>query len=179
MTTSPLDAATFRRLAAQTLTYREVGQTAADVLPGGFHHVEISRSLGQGRELFESATERLMTWQMHERSGLAVRASSVDVQNDGVVVLGIRIGPLRLTAPCRVVYVLDEEARRGFAYGTLPGHPESGEEAFTIRPGADQQVTAIVRAFSRPASPLARIGGLASSSLQRRTTEAYLDALSD
>ena len=179
MTTSPLDGAAFRRLRAQTLTYREVGQTAADVLPGGFHHVEISRSLGRGRELFESASERLMTWQMHERSGLTVRASCVDVQIDGLVILGIRIGPLRLTAPCRVVYVLDEEARRGFAYGTLPGHPESGEEAFTIRLGADQHVTATIRAFSRPASLLARIGGPASSRVQKRATRAYLDALSD
>jgi uncharacterized protein (UPF0548 family) len=30
-------------------------------------------------------------------------------------------------APVRVVYVVDEPTRRGFAYGTLPGHPESGE----------------------------------------------------
>jgi uncharacterized protein (UPF0548 family) len=36
------------------------------------------------------------------------------------------LGPIRV--PCRVVYVLDEPERRGFAYGTLPGHPESGEE---------------------------------------------------
>ena len=30
-----------------------------------------------------------------------------------------------LRAPCRVVYVIDEPDVRGFAYGTLPGHPES------------------------------------------------------
>ena len=179
VTTSPLDGAAFRRLAAQTLTYQEVGQSAADDLPGGFHHVQMSRSLGRGRELFESATDRLMTWQMHERSGLTVRASCADVQIDGLVILGIRIGPFRLTAPCRVVYVVDETARRGFAYGTLPGHPESGEEVFTIRLGADLQVTATIRAFSRPASLLARIGGPASRRIQKRATRAYLDALSE
>jgi uncharacterized protein (UPF0548 family) len=30
--------------------------------------------------------------------------------------------------PCRVVYVVDEPRRAGFAYGTLPGHPEIGGE---------------------------------------------------
>ena len=34
----------------------------------------------------------------------------------------VHLGPVR--APCRVVYVVDEPDRRGFAYGTLPGHPE-------------------------------------------------------
>ena len=177
MTALPLDSADFRRLTAQTLTYQEVGQTAADDLPGGFRHVQVSRPLGRGREVFDSATDTLMTWQMHQRSGLTVRASSADVQVDGLVILGIRLGPLRLTAPCRVVYVVGEDTRRGFAYGTLPGNPESGEEAFTIRLGADQQVTATIRAFSRPASLLARIGGRATHRVQERATQAYLDAL--
>ena len=39
-----------------------------------------------------------------------------------------------LQAPCRVVYVIDEPDIRGFAYGTLPGHPESGEERFVGAP---------------------------------------------
>ena len=43
----------------------------------------------------------------------------------------VHLGPV--TAPCRVVYVVDEPDRRGFAYGTLTGHPESGEELFTVR----------------------------------------------
>jgi uncharacterized protein (UPF0548 family) len=37
-----------------------------------------------------------------------------------------------MRAPCRVIYTITEPRRKGFAYGTLPGHPESGEEAFTI-----------------------------------------------
>jgi uncharacterized protein (UPF0548 family) len=38
--------------------------------------------------------------------------------------------------PCRVVYVLEETGgeveRYGFAFGTLPGHSEEGEERFTV-----------------------------------------------
>jgi uncharacterized protein (UPF0548 family) len=33
---------------------------------------------------------------------------------------------------CRVVDVVDEPDRFGFAYGTLPVHPDQGEESFTV-----------------------------------------------
>jgi uncharacterized protein (UPF0548 family) len=55
-------------------------------------------------------------------------------------------------APARVVYVVDEPTRRGFAYGTLPGHPEDGEEAFIVERGDDGSVWLVLRAFSRPAT---------------------------
>jgi uncharacterized protein (UPF0548 family) len=64
--------------------------------------------------------------------------------------LGIRFLFLRLTFPARVVYVIDEPNRRGFAYGTLPGHAESGEEAFLVDRSDDGSVWFTVRAFSRP-----------------------------
>jgi uncharacterized protein (UPF0548 family) len=57
---------------------------------------------------------------------------------------------LRVAAPCRVIYVVDEPRRKGFAYGTLPGHPESGEEAFIVEQTEDGSVWLTIRAFSRP-----------------------------
>ena len=57
-----------------------------------------------------------------------------------------------VTAPARVVYVIDEPDRKGFAYGTLAGHPESGEEAFIVERESDGSVWLRIRAFSRPAS---------------------------
>lgn len=56
------------------------------------------------------------------------------------------------TAPCRVIYVIDEPNRKGFAYGTLPGHPESGEEAFIVDQTEDGSVWLTIRSFSRPSS---------------------------
>jgi hypothetical protein len=56
-----------------------------------------------------------------------------------------------MRAPCRVVYVIDEPRRRGFAYGTLPGHPESGEEAFVLEQRDDGTIASNIIAFSRPA----------------------------
>lgn len=66
--------------------------------------------------------------------------------------LGVPFGPFRVTAPCRVVYVIDESDRRGFAYGTLPGHPEAGEEAFIVERTDDGSVWLTIRAVSRPSS---------------------------
>jgi uncharacterized protein (UPF0548 family) len=54
--------------------------------------------------------------------------------------------------PTRVVYVIDEPDRKGFAYGTLPGHPERGEESFVVERRADESVWLVIRSFSRPSS---------------------------
>ena len=85
-------------------------------------------------------------------------------------------GPVR--APCRVVYVIDEPDRRGFAYGTLPGHAESGEELFAVRydPATDD-VYAEVTAFSRHATWWSRLGSPVTSLAQRVISERYVRAL--
>jgi len=76
-----------------------------------------------------------------------------------VLILSLGIGSLRLPAPCRVVCAVDEPWRRGFAYGTLAGHPESGEEALMIEHHHDDMVSFRITAFSRPATRLAKIAG--------------------
>jgi len=70
------------------------------------------------------------------------------------VVLEIPFGPFHVTAPARVVYVVDELNRKGFAYGTLAGHPESGEESFIVEQTEDGSVWLEISAFSRPANAL-------------------------
>ena len=88
----------------------------------------------------------------------------------------VGLGPVR--APCRVVYVIDDTNRRGFAYGTLPGHPESGEELFAVRydPSTDE-VHAEVVAFSRHATWWSKLGAPVTSLAQRIITTRYLTAL--
>ncbi len=69
----------------------------------------------------------------------------------GVTVVATRlIGPMVLAIPCRIVYCTDEPNRFGFAYGTLPGHPERGEEAFHVLRGPENSMTGQIVAFSRP-----------------------------
>lgn len=64
--------------------------------------------------------------------------------------LTVPFGPIGIRAPCRVIYVIDEPKRKGFAYGTLPGHPESGEEAFIVDQTDDGSVWLTIRSLSRP-----------------------------
>jgi len=93
------------------------------------------------------------------------------------VLLRIPLGPVRFAAPARVVYVIDEPHRVGFAYGTLPGHPEDGEEAFVVDRKGDGSVWITITAFSRPSSrwwwavyPVLRV-------VQEYYTRRYLRAL--
>ena len=110
------------------------------------------------------------------RAGLRVAASDDRVVPGAVVVLGICFGPVMVRAPCRVVYVVDEPRRRGFAYGTLPGHAESGEEAFVLAQQEDGTTTFTITAFSRPASFLARCAGPLGRRVQDLVTARYLRA---
>jgi len=66
---------------------------------------------------------------------------------------------------------VDEEGpvkRYGFAYDTLPEHPESGEERFTVEWRGDDAVWYDILAFSRPQQFLARLGYPLSRRLQKR-----------
>jgi uncharacterized protein (UPF0548 family) len=164
------------RLSAAGLTYSEVGQSAG-VLPPGYHHQSRSAAIGSGPDVFAGAASALLSWQVHLRAGLRVCASSATAEPGAVLILGLGAGPLRITAPCRVVYAIDEPDRRGFGYGTLPGHPECGEEAFIIERHADDTVSFTITAFSRPASRLAKLAGPAGRAIQRQTTARYLRAL--
>lgn len=155
------------------LTYTEVGATAG-ALPEGYRHLEHAAPIGRGRQRFEQAGEAVLHWGMQRGAGLSVRADSDVAAVDTTVV--VRLG--LLAAPCRVVYVVSEPDRRGFAYGTLPGHPESGEELFSVRyDPADDTVYAQVRAFSRPAKWWIRAGGPAASVAQRVIAKRYLRAV--
>lgn len=91
--------------------------------------------------------------------------------------VALPLGPLRVLAPCRIVYVLEEPYRRGFAYGTLPGHPERGEESFVVTRSPDGEVRFTVTAFSRPADLLARLGAPVAGRIQRRVTRRYVEGL--
>ncbi|KQO65045.1 DUF1990 family protein [Curtobacterium sp. Leaf261] len=80
-------------------------------------------------------------------------------------------------APVRVVAVYDEPDRKGFAYGTLDGHPVSGEESFVVERTTDGSVWLQIRQFSQPASRKWALAAPLLKREQRRMAEAYLQAL--
>jgi uncharacterized protein (UPF0548 family) len=162
----------------RALSYPEHGATRGP-LPAGYRHVERETVLGHGRELFDQAAAATLAWRIQTGSGIRVRtagrADAVPLRDGDTVVMRVPLWPLDV--PCRVVYVVDEPRRAGFAYGTLPGHPESGEEAFVVEHRADDAVVLCIRAFSRPATWLFRIAYPAVLLMQTIYTRRYLRAL--
>ncbi|MBC7724096.1 MAG: DUF1990 domain-containing protein [Burkholderiaceae bacterium] len=84
---------------------------------------------------------------------------------------------IAVTAPVRVVYVIDEPNRKGFAYGTLAGHPENGEEAFIVERTDDGSVWLTITAFSRPSTWYWWLLALPLRVAQRSYTTRYLRSL--
>ncbi|WP_025155853.1 DUF1990 family protein [Leifsonia aquatica] len=99
------------------------------------------------------------------------------IRNGMTAVLKVPFGPFKVSAPIRVVYVIDEPDRKGFAYGTLRGHPESGEEAFLVERHEDGTVWFVLRAFSRPSTAFYRLGAPVLRLVQNGFTARYLRAL--
>ena len=139
-------------------SYPEVGATLhGEALPAGYHHLRYRTCLGAVP--LETAGDAVLSWRMHRATGARVTASAPRAAPGVSVVVRLGVGPLRMTAPCRVVWSVEEPDRMGFGYGTLPGHPERGEESFVVDRGADGLVWLTVTAFSRPAAWYARAAG--------------------
>jgi uncharacterized protein (UPF0548 family) len=168
-------------------TYPEVGATRGgrSELPAsvvrGYDVDHRETVLGTGRELFERARTALFGWRSFAIPWIELHGASTPVREGNVVATLVRAAGLWVLSPCRVVYVLDarDEPRcAGFAYGTLPGHPEIGEERFLV---AHERETDLVRyeilAFSRAGHLLSRLGRPYVRPLQARFARSSLAAL--
>lgn len=155
-------------------TYDDVGATRSGPLPSGYSHGERTATVGNGRAVFERVAGAVLDWQLQRGIGLLVHASGPPRQAGAVVVLTAGFPSFGYDIPCRVVWARTEGDEQGFGYGSLPGHPESGEECFVVGLRPDGTVVFTTRVFSRLASPLARIGGPVSRLVQRAAIEGYV-----
>lgn len=157
------------------LSYPEVGATRSGQLPRGYHHDRCSLTIGPA-SLFDAKAESLLRWRAHLGAGVnVIPGDSITSSGSDHLVL-IKLAAIWIVAPVRIVYLIEEPDRRGFAYGTLSGHPESGEEAFVVERHGDRTEFHIT-AFSKPANLLVRVGSPVSRAIQSATTRRYLQAL--
>ena len=152
-------------MSSAPFTYEPVGATRDDLTfcPPGFRPMLVRTRLGEGQAVFDRAAEAVLTWEMHRALGVGIDAGA-DRAAPGVDVTVTLAGIVK--APCRVIWTAEDPRRAGWAYGTLEGHPECGEEAFVVDRTGDGTVWLTVAAFSRPAKWYARAGGAATRGLQ-------------
>jgi len=172
-----LRAADLDRLRSAPFTYAEVGATQDDELPAGYAHGRREAVVGSGRAAFDRAVAAMFDWRMQKGVGLRVRASGPPTEPGTVVVLTAGLRRFGYDIPCRVVWAGTDGHEQGFAYGSLPGHPESGEESFLVRLDQGGDVVFTTRVFSRLASPAARLGGPVSRAVQAAALDRYVASI--
>jgi len=167
--------ALLERARTDSLTYAPAGVSVGDLAPSGLTRRHWATPLS-GSNAFERAVEALRTWGMHRGAGLRVAA-------DGPIAVGTNVAfsaPLPIgfvDGTCRIVLVVDEPNRYGFAYGTLSVHPERGEESFVVYRHEDGNVRLDIDGVSRPTHPLARLVPPLADRLQDLGVRRYLAAM--
>lgn len=153
---------------ALPVTYAPVGATHdGGATPPGFVLDHNRQRLGSGAAVFARACEALRQWRMFPQPWTAIEPIAPIAVGE-VVAVHIRAGGWWLNA-ARIVYIVDEPRRFGFAYGTLPGHAERGEERFLVEWSVDDDsVWYDLRAVSRPRHWAPRVGYPLTRALQRR-----------
>ena len=152
-------------------SYSAVGASATTP-PAGFVVDRTRIKLGEGEAVYESASAALRRWDHFRLGWVDVWSPETPLEAGEVVaVMGRALGLWWLNC-CRIVYVVNETGpirKFGFAYGTLPGHVESGEERFVIEWNqGDNSVWYDILAFSRPSQVLIRLGSPIVRRMQKR-----------
>lgn len=141
-------------------TYAEVGATRdPSDLPPGYHHLRYRSTIGSGRRAFTAAGAAVIEWRMHAGMHVRPRAEAPRAAPGVGLTLTLGVRPFSVVAPCRVVWATSDDRSIGFAYGTLAGHPERGEESFLVELADDDTVCFTITAFSRPAVWYSRAAG--------------------
>lgn len=149
------------------LTYDEMGCTQNGSVEG-FDCDRYRVELGKGEAVFAAACEAIGDWRMFPAAWTQV-VHEHGIRADETIAVLIKVCGVWWLNSTRIVYVIDDRERRfGFAYGTLPGHVESGEELFMVQWDEDDTVWYDLRAVSRPRHWVTRLGYPLARLLQRR-----------
>lgn len=157
-------------LADAPFSYADVGATRDGVIPHGFRSLRRRTTVGRGDDAFRAVRAALAEFAVLDL-GWAWPVAPDPLEAGARLAVVVRVFGTYWVNPSRIVYVLDELAPRrrfGFAYGTLEGHAERGEERFQVERTPDDDVVYEVFSFSKPAHPLAKLGGPWTRRLQRR-----------
>ncbi len=165
------------------LNYAATGATSNKTPPAGFVIDHNRLFLGRGEACFQIASAAV-------REFKHLKLSWVEpYPNNPTASKGLEVGVLAhwlgvwFLSACRIVYTIDELGplcRSGFAYGTLPDHPETGEERFQIEwRRSDDTVWYDILAFSRANHWYSRLGYPMVRKLQKRFARQSLNKVQE
>lgn len=161
------------------LSYSPIGIVGNNALR---HDVdEAVAAIGRGNADFQRARAALMAWKQFDIGWVELFPPDAPVDVGTVVAVLIRHFGFWSLNGCRVVYGVgdgDQDARFGFAYGTLTNHAEAGEELFDVflSPQTDE-VMFRIRAVSWPRVTLTRLGHPLVRLLQARFRRDSVEAM--
>ncbi|MET1020675.1 MAG: DUF1990 domain-containing protein [Arthrobacter sp.] len=167
------------RIARGELNYEGIGSTEHGLPPADADCLVTSAYVGHGLATYRRVAQGVLTWQLQKRAGLRVRAESNVVVPGTRVVSGFGAGPFRIAAPCEVVWVRrpapgEGPQSAGFGYGTLPGHPVRGEEAFEVSIDVTGLVLIRITAFGVPSNWFYAAGGALTKRARGHITSRYI-----
>ncbi|MEV0893795.1 DUF1990 domain-containing protein [Promicromonospora sp. NPDC050262] len=143
-------------LSRRTRNYSVVGATAPATKqwhpPAGWRAYEHTVQIGSGDELWDAASAAVLSWGIKTRSGFAVDPPLEPGQSARPgerYWLIARIGVIRVREPVEIITTVSTDNRAALAYGTLEGHPVSGEEAFIVHQDDDGTVSLTLRSLTR------------------------------
>ena len=149
-------------------SYSEVGWTRRTENVSGYDNDLNFIELGSGDAAWEAAKEAIRQWRMFPAPWTFITPSDAPIQTGTVVAMTARVLGIWWLNACRIVYEIKEDDRFGFAYGTLPGHVERGEEIFMVERTGDGTVRYVIKAFSKPRHLLARLAYPVARAHQRK-----------
>jgi uncharacterized protein (UPF0548 family) len=166
---------------ALEFTYADVGATARTP-PRGWVVDRTRVELGRGEGAFDRARSALERWKHFDLGWVEAWPADTPIRANETVAVMIRAFGLWWINSARIVYVVEETlesaARFGFAYGTLPGHVEAGEERFLVEwDRATDRVSYDIFAFSRPRHILTRLGKWQVRRMQKRFAQDSTTAM--
>ncbi len=148
----------------------------------GFHRTchTVTRSFSSREEAeraLRRASRRLLTGEVHRAAGAPITPGGRMQAGDRVT---IQAGGFR--APCLVLDATELSHGASLMYGTLPGHPLSGEELFEMEVQRKEDASecvlhASVRAVSRAGTWYTMIGGPVVRAVQRWMAARYAQAM--
>ncbi len=152
-------------------SYEEVGASKEDI-PSNYPINHYRIQLGSGAEVFARGKAAIQSWTMYRLDWTRIFPANTPVTVGETVCVVVNHSFCWSINSCRIVYVLEKTGKieqYGFAFGTLPGHSEEGEERFTVEwHHQDNSVWYELLAFARPHHILARIGSPVVRLIQKK-----------